>query len=150
MLTVSDRIQIPFKTTRKDTRTQVNTSYYLLVNTASIHLIILLANTAFGRLRAVPLRSVTSKLGRTGESEFTRARKAPLSVNSLSPVLPSLDVTDRRGTARSLSVRVLCTQSVFLNDTQSVVSAPQFMPSPCFTPGFTSNPQSSFYTDQIK
>ena len=28
------------------------------------------------RLRAVPLRSVTSKLGRTGESEFTRARKA--------------------------------------------------------------------------
>ena len=29
-----------------------------------------------GRLRAVPLRSVTSKLGRTGESEFTRARKA--------------------------------------------------------------------------
>ena len=68
------------------------------------------------RLRAVPLRSVTSKLGRTGESEFTRARKArvrserkprgsrvPLSVNSLSPVLPSLDVTDRRGTARSLA-----------------------------------------------
>ena len=36
------------------------------------------------RLRAVPLRSVTSKLGR-------------------SPVLPSLDVTARRGTARSLS-----------------------------------------------
>ena len=28
------------------------------------------------RLRAVPLRSVTSKLSRTGESEFTRARKA--------------------------------------------------------------------------
>ena len=28
------------------------------------------------RLRAVPLRSVMSKLGRTGESEFTRARKA--------------------------------------------------------------------------
>ena len=29
-----------------------------------------------GRLRAVPLWSVTSKLGRTGDSEFTRARKA--------------------------------------------------------------------------
>ena len=78
------------------------------------------------RLRAVPLRSVTSKLGRTGESEFTRARKVrvrgerkprgswgesgkgvPFSVNSLSPVLlspvlPNLDVTHRRGTGRSL------------------------------------------------
>ena len=32
----------------------------------------------------------------------SRLSPVPLSVNSLSPVLPSLDVTDRRGTARSL------------------------------------------------
>ena len=30
MLTVSDPIQIPFKTTHKDTGTQVNTSYYFI------------------------------------------------------------------------------------------------------------------------
>ena len=75
------------------------------------------------RLRAVPLRSVTSKFGRAGERKLTERRtgereapspQLPLGfrslrtraflarVNSLSPVLPSLDVTDRRGTARSL------------------------------------------------
>ena len=37
-------------------------------------------------------------------SPSSRLSPVPLSINSLSPVLPSLDVTDRRGTARSLFV----------------------------------------------
>ena len=49
MLTVSDRIQIPSKTTRKDTGTKVNEHYYFIskysLNTSNFFL---LANTAFG------------------------------------------------------------------------------------------------------
>ena len=58
------------------------------------------------------LRSVTSKLGRTGESQLPlgfrslRTRAFLARVNSFSPVLQSLDVTDRRGTARSLTYLV--------------------------------------------
>ena len=40
-----------------------------------------------------------------------RTRAFLARVNSLSPVLPSLDVTDRRGTARSLSAIPTLTQS---------------------------------------
>ena len=44
------------------------------------------------------------RVGYKGECSPSSSRLSPvpLSVNSLSPVLPSLDVTDRRGTARSL------------------------------------------------
>ena len=39
---------------------------------------------------------------REGSPSSSRLSPVPLSINSLSPVLPSLDVTGRRGTARSL------------------------------------------------
>ena len=49
MLTVSDRIQIPSKTTHKDTGTKVNESYYFISSfTLNISNFFLLANTAFG------------------------------------------------------------------------------------------------------
>ena len=49
------------------------------------------------------MRSERKPRGSWGEGgKGSRLSPVPLSVNSLSPVLPSLDVTDRRGTARSL------------------------------------------------
>ena len=43
-----------------------------------------------------------SRLSSAGLERALRTRTFLARVNSLSPVLPSLDVTDRRGTARSL------------------------------------------------
>lgn len=45
------------------------------------------------------------KAGKEGGTRPSSSRLSPvpLSANSFSPVLPSLDLTDRRGTARSLS-----------------------------------------------
>ena len=68
MLTVSDQIQIPPKTTHKDTGTKVNESYYFIsyysVNKSIFFF--LLANTAFGPLcaklkKVLPPRTVNQK-----------------------------------------------------------------------------------------
>ena len=49
MLTVSDQIQIPPKTTHKDTGTKVNESYYFIsYYSVNKSIFFLLANTAFG------------------------------------------------------------------------------------------------------
>ena len=50
------------------------------------------------RARKEIVRSERKPRGSWGEG----LSPVPLSANSLSPVLPSLDLTDRRGTARSL------------------------------------------------
>ena len=59
------------------------------------------------RLSSAGLERANSRERGKRECEASESRgeagEKALSVNSLSPVLPSLDVTDRRGTARSLS-----------------------------------------------
>ena len=67
---------------------------------------------------------VSESRGETGEKAGKEAGKevrllsaVPLSVNSLSPVLPSLDVTDRRGTARSLVLFMVTRQDTLLKET---------------------------------
>ena len=56
MLTVSDRIQIPSKTTHKDTGTKVNEHYYFIskysLNTSNFFLLANLINTGSYSVRA--------------------------------------------------------------------------------------------------
>ena len=63
---------------------------------------------------------VSESQGETGEKAGKEVRllsPVPLSVNSPSPVLPSLDVTDRRGTARSLVLFMVTRQDTLLKET---------------------------------
>ena len=55
MLTVSDRIQIPSKTT-KNTGTQVDTSYFISLYTLNAFIVLLAITTAFGFLVDIPIK----------------------------------------------------------------------------------------------